>query len=158
MNIYLLTHQRELGRSSNTGKLVADVLQENCRVIIWDRVNPDTELLQRIKNEAVALLFPGEHSVNLEQSENIFDSYILLDATWQQAVKMYNHSPYLKHLPRLVIHQSAPSIYSLRRNQKEQGLCTAESAITLLKHHRQATVADKLESGLRALIQKESKS
>jgi DTW domain-containing protein YfiP len=58
--------------------------------------------------------------------------FVLLDATWQLAHKMYRQSPYLKTLPTLKLESSQPSQYLLRRNQRQQGWCTAESVALLL--------------------------
>ncbi|MCK5690209.1 DTW domain-containing protein [Myxococcota bacterium] len=134
MTLYLLTHQRELKRKTNTGSLVAEVLGDDCEVIVWERVSPNRELLSQIETGSVALLYPSEDSEPLSESVG-FESYVILDGTWQEAQKIYNRSPYLKGLKTFKIDSAKPSIYSLRRNQKDAGLCTAESAIEVLKRH-----------------------
>jgi len=145
MNIYLLTHQRELERKTNTGALVTELMGENCQVFIWDRVAPDSVLLEKINQESVALVYPSENGVSLATDEQGFDSFIIIDATWQEAQKMYNHSPYLHGLPKVNLSVDEPSVYTLRRNQKEAGLCTAECAAELLKSSgnlKQATIIE----------------
>ena len=132
-HIYLLTHERELERKSNTGSLVAEFLGECCRIFVWNRVAPDPDLLHKIESESVALLYPGIESVALTECSEDFDSFIIIDATWQEAKKMYNHSSYLKSLPMVNVAREEASIYTLRRNQKLQGLCTAECVCEILK-------------------------
>lgn len=144
MFIYLLTHSRELAKKSNTGKLVSAVLPQQSRVIVWQRTEPDTELLERIQKGKVALLYPGETSQVIEQADS-YAYYILLDGTWQEAQKMYNKSSYLKCLPKVSLSLQQPSAFHLRRNQKAQGLCTAECAIALLKHQGCNQLADQLQ-------------
>ncbi|MCF6208255.1 MAG: DTW domain-containing protein [Ghiorsea sp.] len=155
MNIYLLTHSRELARKTNTGSLVKQVLGEQCTIFEWARKSPNAELLQRIQDDNIALLYPLESSQQLESLPHTFDAYILIDATWQEAQKMYNHSPYLHNLPKVALKPDLPSIYSLRRNQKETGLCTAECVSVLSKHHRETEQAthlnDKLFAHIKAL-------
>ena len=133
MNIYLLIHQRELDRRTNTGVLVTEVMGENCQLFVWDRVAPDAKLLEKLKQESVALVYPRENGGSLAADEKTFDSFIIIDATWQEAQKMYNHSQYLQNLPKVNLSREKPSVYILRRNQKEAGLCTAECAAELLK-------------------------
>jgi len=154
LSIYLLTHSRELGRKTNTGGLVKQVLGKQCSIFEWQRKQPNTELLQHIQEESIALLSHADNQVLGTQS-NPFDSYILIDATWQEAQKMYNHSPYLHGLPKVSLKPDTPSIYNLRRNQKEAGLCTAECASILLNlsgHTKQANILDeKLISHIKSL-------
>jgi len=148
-----LTHSRELLRKTNTGKLVKDVLGKQCSIFEWQRKLPNPELLQHIANQSVALLYPHEDSHPLGKQDASFDAYILIDATWQEAQKMVNHSPYLHGLPKVSLTPNTPSIYKLRRNQKETGLCTAECAIELLKLHQQTTKAKQIDDNLRGFIQ-----
>lgn len=152
MNIYLLTHQRELERKTNTGVLVANALGEDCRVFEWSRVNPNKALLNKIESESVALVYPCEDSRPLAESCGAFDSFIIIDATWQEAQKMYNHSPYLHQLTKVNIRSNKTSIYTLRRNQKEHGLCTAECASEVLKSCGFLNQAENIESSLADLI------
>ena len=140
MHIFLLTHSRELNKHTNTGSLVVKALGADCTIIVWDRVSPDLELLHRIENESVVLLYPSAEGEVASANEH-FDSCIIIDGTWQEAKKIYNKSPYLKHLRKLNITNTKTSIYTLRRNQKEMGLCTAECAAQVLKmkgHFQQA--------------------
>ena len=83
MNIVLLTHQRETLKKTNTGVLVRDVLGENVRVVVWERKNPDSELMAQIEQGKVALLYLIEDS-EVVFAESDFESYIVLDGTWQE--------------------------------------------------------------------------
>ncbi len=143
MFIYLLTHEREISKKSNTGKLVVKVAPDHSKVVVWKRKEPCIELLKEIETGRVALLYPSIDSKPVEEMADI-DSYILLDGTWQEAQKMYNKSPYLKTLPKANISTEKISRYHMRRNQKQQGLCTAECAIEVLKHNKEQVLAKKL--------------
>ena len=143
MFLYLLTHERELTKKSNTGRLVVQSVPEYAKIITWKRKEPCPELIDKIAVGSTALLYPGENSEPLEEGGQ-FDSYILLDGTWQEAQKMYNKSSYLKTLPKVKITTDQISQYHMRRNQKEQGLCTAECAVELLKHSKEPALAEKL--------------
>ncbi|RLV60233.1 DTW domain-containing protein [Parashewanella curva] len=73
---------------------------------------------------------------------------MVLDGTWQEARKIYNKSSYLKELPKVKIEPSSTSIYQLRRNQKPNGLCTAECVAELLKAKGSVMAAEKLQARL----------
>lgn len=154
MNILLLTHQRERLKKTNTGSLVADVLGKQARIIIWNRVSPNPELLNCISEGSIALLYPSDSSQPAAESTN-YQNYIIIDGTWQEARKIYNQSPYLKKLPTIKISSTKASAYSLRRNQKEGGLCTAECAIELLQEKGFSTLAYQLHE---AFLQRLSKA
>ncbi|MBU0791662.1 MAG: DTW domain-containing protein, partial [Gammaproteobacteria bacterium] len=46
MKIWLLTHSEELKKASGTGKLVKEVLESECEIIVWSRVAPSEAILK----------------------------------------------------------------------------------------------------------------
>jgi DTW domain-containing protein YfiP len=144
MKIFLLTHERELLRTSNTGVLAKNVAPEIVERIIWARNTPNPSLLDAINRGNVALLYPVDDA-DIAPIES-FESIILLDATWQEARKMFNRSPYLKNLPGARIRPRQLSRYQLRRNQPEGGLCTAECVVEILIAKNQVDVAERLDT------------
>jgi DTW domain-containing protein YfiP len=144
MKIILLTHQRERLKKTNTGSLVVEVLGDDVRIIVWDRVFPDHGLLETIGEGSIALLYPSADSQFVSEVSD-YQNYIIIDGTWQEAQKIYNRSPYLKGLPAVKIPTDKPSAYNLRRNQREGGLCTAECAIELLASTGFSTEANDLQ-------------
>ena len=58
--------------------------------------------------------------------------FILLDATWTEARKMFRKSPYLTHLPVLSLQTGQLSRYRLRRAARDDHLCTSEVAAACL--------------------------
>lgn len=132
MKFWLLTHTEELKKTTGTGKLIKETLDEYCEIIPWSRVTPSESILTLSPNNTV-LIYPNENdqatSFNSDTSQ--IENIIIIDGTWQQARKIYNRSPYLHAFPHKEI-QDVKSIYTKRRNQKSIGLCTAEVAIYLL--------------------------
>ena len=147
--LVLLTHATEFDRPTNTGRLVLetaairadDSIQWQVRTPLWQRKSPDTALLASLKSAtdhstpSYVLLFPAPDALSIDvdvpyspspEIPSFPNGFILLDATWQQAQKMYNQSPYLQALPKWQLQSAQPSMYLLRRNQKQQGWCTAE--------------------------------
>jgi len=156
VNIFLLTHQREFFKKTNTGSMVVDVLEEKAQVVVWDRVTPDPELLRSIAEGSIALLYPSADSQLLSEASD-YRSYIIIDGTWQEAQKIYNRSPYLKGLPAVKIPANRASAYNLRRNQRDGCLCTAECAIEILKARGFSMQANDLQSIFFRRIASESK-
>lgn len=153
MTLFLLTHPRELTKKTNTGRLVLEMVGSNAQVIVWERKKPNAELLALIEQGNVVLLYPSEDSQAISDADN-FEHYIIIDGTWQEARKIYNQSPYLRSLPRVVLTLDKPSAFHLRRNQKEKGLCTAECAIELWTSQRLTSLADSLQQTFDAFVAK----
>ncbi|MGB1239465.1 MAG: tRNA-uridine aminocarboxypropyltransferase [Pseudomonadales bacterium] len=151
MSIFLLTHPRECERPTNTGALALNLAQCDIHLIKWQRTQPCHTLLAAIDQGAIALLYPGPASQHLTFAPS-FEHFIILDGTWQEAQKIYNKSPYLHTLPTLAIDSAAPSIYTLRRNQREAGLCTAETVEAVLRSKSLDAGADELHRRLEHLV------
>ena len=58
--------------------------------------------------------------------------FVLLDATWPEARKMFRKSPYLDHLPVLSLQSEQLSRYRLRRSRHADHFCTSEVAALCL--------------------------
>lgn len=143
MQIILLTHERELTRPSNTGQLALAAFPDKVQRVTWSRVHADTALIAALASQQAILLFPKEDAkMSVASAENqaeynldptvdaIAKTVVILDATWQEARKMFRQSPYLKTAARLALNESR-SQFALRRNQITDGLCTVECIIAL---------------------------
>lgn len=148
MAFILLTHQRELGKASNSGQLIEQCFADTQR-LVWQRTVPDQRLLQLIAlHQAageIALVYPADKNPPAAEQQT-FKHYILIDSTWQEARKIYNRSPYLHSLPCVQLSVGQLSRYSLRRNQQANGLCTAETAMALLARAADQASLDRLET------------
>lgn len=137
LRILLLTHEHELTKPTNTGRVVLEALGETARRIVWRRASAEPELLRTIEAGGVAVVWPLLARA-LVASVCEPHTYVVIDGTWQQARKIYNRSPYLHALPTVALQPSEPSVYTLRRNQIDGGLCTAEAVACLLRQPRLA--------------------
>ena len=72
--------------------------------------------------------------------------FVLLDATWSEARKMFRKSPYLNHLPVLNLAAEQLSRYRLRRSNRDDHFCTAEVAALCLELADDAHAAHTLEA------------
>ena len=146
MKIFLLTHERELHRATNTGSLALESANEIVERILWERVNPNKNLTRLIENNEAVLLYSKAESssavsrLTIEEYENI----IIIDGTWQEAKKIFNQSSYLKNAPQFTLKTANASLYNLRANQPKGGLCTVECIIEVLRLKGQHKVAAEL--------------
>lgn len=169
MEFVLITHEREAPKPSNTGRLLLAAEGVKARQVLWARKAPDDSLLEDIRQGRALLVYPllgaeGHRLECLEEKDHHCSDnslagllpekpvVVLIDATWQQAQKMFNQSPYLQQLPRLELARERPSQFWLRRNQKSAGLCTVECAIEILRLTGDKAVADGLEAGFMAFL------
>ena len=122
-------------KPSNTGWLIADVVADTA-AFGWTRTAVDPGLLAMLADPQWQpyLVFPGEF---VEAARVVTEVrpvagkrplFVLLDATWPEARKMFRKSPYLDHLPVLSLQPEQLSNYRLRRSTRDDHLCTSEVA------------------------------
>lgn len=144
----LLMHDAEPLKPSNTGWLIADVVEQT-HAFGWARTEVDAGLLALLDDPQWQpyVVFPGEfveppqrvvHALpapraGVEPNQGRRPLFILLDATWPEARKMFRKSPYLDRFPVLSLHPDQVSQYRLRRSQREDHFCTSEVAALCLE-------------------------
>ena len=74
--------------------------------------------------------------------------FILLDATWPEARKMFRKSPYLDALPVLSLQPERLSRYRLRRSRRDDHFCTSEVASLCFELANEPQVAEALDAYL----------
>ena len=74
--------------------------------------------------------------------------FVLLDATWPEARKMFRKSPYLDKLPVLSLQSEQLSRYRLRRSQRDAHFCTSEVGALCLELAGDTHAAQTLEAYL----------
>jgi len=138
--VCLLMAEHETLKPSNTGWLIADVVPDTM-AFGWARTEVDPALLQLLTDPQWQpyVVFPGEFvapervvSDLLPASTNKRPLFILLDATWSEARKIFKKSPYLLPFPVLSLAPQQLSRYRLRRSKRDDHLCTSEVASVCL--------------------------
>ncbi len=132
----LLTSPKEFTRPSNTGRLLKLINPEQTEVLAWERKpEPDSRLSELAQTPGVCLVYPApfSHPRRIERPPYPAPVLILLDGTWQEALKMYRKSQYLSQMPLLSLPDTVQSTYRLRENQLPSALCTIEAAAICLK-------------------------
>ena len=134
--VCLLMYDVEALKPSNTGWLIADLVADT-HAFGWQRTEVDPRLLALLDDPQYApcVVFPGEYA----EPERVIEVlppptdgkrplFILLDATWPEARKMFRKSPYLDRFPVLSLQPEQISRYQLRRSRRDDHFCTAEVA------------------------------
>ena len=141
-------------KPSNTGWLVADVVADTF-AFGWARTAVDPALLALLLDEQWQpyLVFPGEfvapeRVVTQVQNSMKRPLFVLLDATWPEARKMFRKSPYLDKLPVLSLQSEQLSNYKLRRSQQDAHFCTSEVAAMCLSLGGDTLASQALEAYL----------
>ena len=143
-------------KPSNTGWLVADVVQDTF-AFGWTRTEVDPALLVLLADPQwqAFVVFPGEFVAADRVVHELPDLpagqrplFILLDATWPEARKMFRKSPYLNRLPVLSLNPEQMSRYQLRRSKRDDHFCTSEVASICLELAGESMAANTLQAYL----------
>jgi len=128
-------------KPSNTGWLIADVVPDTF-AFGWARTEVDPALLTLLVDPQWQpyVVFPGEFVAPERVVQTVETQaspkrplFILLDATWPEARKMFRKSPYLNALPVLSLNPEQVSRYQLRRSRRGDHFCTSEVASLCLE-------------------------
>jgi DTW domain-containing protein YfiP len=151
--VCLLMADIEPLKPTNTGWLIADVVSDTY-AFGWARTEVDPALLALLADPQWQpyVVFPGEYADPERVVAEVAGPgsgkrplFVLLDATWSEARKMFRKSPYLDRLPVLSLQSEQISRYRLRRSKRDDHFCTAEVAALCLElggDARAATVLD----------------
>jgi DTW domain-containing protein YfiP len=148
-------------KPSNTGWLIADVVPDTW-AFGWARTEVDPALLALLADPQWQpyLVFPGEfvdaqrvvHGLQTDAAATVPNArrplFVLLDATWSEARKMFRKSPYLDQLPVLSLAPEQVSRYRLRRSRRDDHFCTCEVAALCLALADEPLAARTLEAYL----------
>ncbi len=147
-------------KPSNTGWLIADLVADTF-AFGWARTETDPALLSLLADPQwqPLVVFPGEFVPPQRVVHTVVNAdtptqstkrplFILLDATWAEARKMFRKSPYLDHLPVLSLEPAQMSRYQLRRSNRDDHFCTSEVASMCLELAGESHAAHTLQAYL----------
>jgi DTW domain-containing protein len=159
--VCLLMADVEALKPSNTGWLIADVVADTF-AFEWARLEVDPALLALLSDAQWQpyVVFPAEYAApmrvvrSVETPASISGQttkrplFILLDATWSEARKMFRKSPYLNRFPVLSLQPEQISQYKLRRSSRDDHFCTSEVAALCFKLAGEPLIEQTLEAYL----------
>ncbi|QZY53884.1 GNAT family N-acetyltransferase [Crassaminicella profunda] len=141
----IIMHPEEVGRTTNTGRLIKNAFPNNTEVFYWHRTTVNHKLKKTLKDNDYhkILIFPPDRKEydpravsrnmvkEISKDKNIM--FIILDGTWKEARKILKKSSYLEDIQMLDLDIDFKTEYYLRRNKDLGHICTVEVAIELLK-------------------------
>ena len=126
----ILRHIYEAERPSNTGRLVA-LAMPNSRIISCGggtRIGLAPIDDEFLRASGTWLLWPDGTGTQSGMSDlTPPDRVVVIDATWQQARRLYSSMPVLWALPRLVLPEPTRSRDRLREQHRSDGMSTLEA-------------------------------
>ena len=156
--VCLLMADTEPLKPSNTGWLIADVVPGTF-AFGWARTEVQPGLLALLADPQWQpyVVFPGEFVAPERVVTEVAPEgttpgkrplFILLDATWPEARKMFRKSPYLDRFPVLSLAPEQVSRYQLRRSRRGDHFCTSEVAALCLELAGEPQAAQVLDAYL----------
>jgi DTW domain-containing protein YfiP len=146
----LLMYDTEVLKPSNTGKLIANLVDDTY-AFLWSRTVANPELLAVLQDKKWQpfVVFPAHYAqenqqvfqdeITLEQGKRPL--FIMLDGSWREARKMFRKSPYLSNFPIISFNPNVAddnasteqkSRYQIRIASGENQFATAEVAARML--------------------------
>lgn len=124
-----MQHPRESDVPINTARLV-ELQLEHAERHVAIKLSEVPALRARLADPTAPaiLLYPGEGARDLATSPPTGPvTLVVLDGTWWQAKKLFQHNPELASLPRYSLSPSAPSRYRIRREPALHCISTIEA-------------------------------
>ena len=146
--VLILRHIYEAQRPSNTGRLVA-LAMPNSRIIPCGGgtrigLSPIDDEFLRVPG--TWLLWPDGTGTQPDMSDLATpDRVVVIDATWQQARRLYSSMPVLRALPRLVLPAPIRCRDRLREQHRSDGMSTLETVAAAVAKIEGAESARPLE-------------
>jgi len=156
--VCLLMADIEPLKPTNTGWLIADVVADTF-AFGWARTEVDPALLALLADPQWQpyVVFPGQYAAPERVVTAVRPAhadggkrplFILFDATWAEARKMFRRSPYLDRLPVLSLQPEQITQYKLRNSGREDHFCTSEVAAMCMSLAGEHAVEQTLEAYL----------
>ncbi len=142
LRLVMLSHWKEAGRSSNTGRLVWLAI-DNLDLRFFNLPDGTSEPLDDLDPDDCLLLFPDEEAVPITTvATSEATTLVVLDATWRQVRRMIRKTPLLRRMKKVRLPEGRPSEFAARRQFSPERLCTAEAvarALEALGEHEAAS-------------------
>lgn len=151
--VSILMHHRERFLTSNTAILTKRLLT-NCDISLRGHLTKPFNF-ELLPNRTPLYLFP--HDDALELTDDYIETIkfpvqlIVPDGSWRQAKKFYRRTKELDRIQCVKITPPQKSLYSLRSQSNNEGLCTIEAIAYALGKLESKKVEDHLLQGLKVM-------
>ncbi|MBU2709657.1 tRNA-uridine aminocarboxypropyltransferase [Zooshikella harenae] len=139
MNLVVLQHPSEQKKAIGTAKLLGLCIK-NCSRIVGECFS-NHKTFEEILQQPCVVLFPNDSAITLHEFQHDYLqgtdiqswNLIVIDGTWKKAKKIWYLNPQLHTLPSIVLSQSEPSTYRIRKVPNDAYLSTVEAAVMALR-------------------------
>ncbi len=152
--LIILQHPSEKKHALNTVRLMIKSFKK-ISVFLGEHFNESNELKNILASNNVALIFPSNQSLSLnnETARNTKITHlILIDGPWKKAKKIYYGSSILHSLPCYRLNPSEKTKYKIRSSKFEDSLSTLEASIEALKIIEPSLDTNSLEKSFLKMI------
>ncbi|RZA24794.1 MAG: DTW domain-containing protein [Proteobacteria bacterium] len=152
----ILIHPKETKKAINTGRMAFRCLS-NALLLVGDRFDDDLTLRSILSSDTnrCFVLFPGENATDVSAVNDCGkqDVFIVLDATWSMARKMYRDSECLKALPQVMFTPPKVSGFLIRQQPGMHCYSTLETIHHIIEtrqppplgeHHQMLTLFNEM--------------
>ncbi|MDF1664961.1 MAG: DTW domain-containing protein [Planctomycetota bacterium] len=155
--IVLLTHQKELWKTTNSGRLLQLILND-VDLRVRGKRGHALDLADLVDHHGPKLiLYPSTDSVPLTPDLIGSEESALLvvpDGTWRQARKVVSRVGALADFQRVHLKSGAPSRYRLRKSEDPSRLCTYEAVARALGVLESVELQREMESLLDLMVER----
>lgn len=146
--VSLIVHFKERALSSNTAHLAFQCLNNSEFFYRGLKDHPFDSTFKLDDNYHQLYLFPSTEAKDLtpELLKSIKKPVQLIvpDGSWNQAKKFHKRVPILKKIQHVKLPEIPESIYELRKQKLEKGVCTIEAVAIALKLIESETIKNEL--------------
>jgi DTW domain-containing protein YfiP len=129
--VAVLQHVRERVKPTNTGRLLARMLEDSALLSFGQREPAFDPAPLRDRPVAWRLLFPRGDAPLLEPERPV--GLVLLDGCWSRCRRASRHLPWVSELPAVSLPPGPPPVWTVRKQHLEGGLSTFEAALRALE-------------------------
>jgi DTW domain-containing protein len=159
--LLLVMHRTEDKKSTNTGRLATEAL-ENSRIVLRGGEHDEDADLSWSPDTRPLLLFPAGGAEPLDTLASIPGddrpvTLIVPDGNWRQASKVHRRVASLRDVPCVTLRPGEPSVYRLRSEAQVTGLATLEAiarALAILEGDAGPAVERALLAVFRAMVER----
>ena len=156
--VTVIMHINEHYLPSSTVRLASRCL-DNLEVVLRGEKGRQVDDLLHLRDDCQpCYLFPSEDSRELNSA--LVEEYggkiqlIVPDGTWRQVKNIKQRVKTCRDIPSVAIPETKPSIYSLRTQNEDKGLCTLEAIARALQIIEGGTIQNDLEAILSVMVQR----
>lgn len=135
-NLHIYMHYKEWGRASNTGKLMAKGMPDNCKVHIFGVKEQHDALIEELRSKPSLILFPSSSATSIADYSDLYAksggnlNICVIDSTWSQAGTMEKSLP--ADIPRVKVDDFVLKASEfLNRKQSQEGRVSTIEAVIL---------------------------